>query len=53
MEKFTPKNTDNSEFNAGVNFERIALSELEAIARSTGKTVEEVIENNRQTNPNL
>ena len=36
----------------GVNFERDAHSELEAVAKATGCTVEEVIENNRLTRPN-
>ena len=35
----------------GVNFDRDSLSELEAVARATGHTVEEVIENNRLTGP--
>ena len=38
---------------AGTNFELEALRMLADIARSTGRTIEEVIENNRLTNPNL
>ena len=53
MEKFVPKSSNSESFEAGLNFEREALSEIEAVARATGKTVEEVIEHNRQNNPNI
>jgi len=53
MEKFQFTTHEETKYNAGSNFEKDALSELEELARSTGKTVEEIIEHNRRTNPNL
>jgi hypothetical protein len=52
MEKFTSEKAQEPiDPIAGTNFELDALKMLADIARSTGKTIEEVIENNRLTNP--